>query len=83
MGKEATAAAGEAAVATKPKYRVNINLAWCKGCGICMAFCPKGILIAEGLDKKAKVTDESLCIDCGMCEVHCPDFAIEVVRSED
>ncbi len=68
--------------AAKPKYRVIINQDWCKGCGICIFFCPKKILEAEGLDQKVRVTDESLCINCGLCEVHCPDFAIQIIPSE-
>jgi len=67
---------------TKSRFRVLINIKWCKGCGICMAFCPKGILAAEGFSQKATVTDESQCIGCTMCEIHCPDFAIEVVKEE-
>ena len=70
------------ATAAKPKYRVRINSAWCKGCGVCVSFCPKAILVPEGLDQKVVVTDESLCAGCGMCEVHCPDFAIQIVPSE-
>lgn len=68
--------------AMKPKYNVVINQDWCKGCGVCMSFCPKGILVAEGLDQKARATDDSLCINCTLCVVHCPDFAIEIVPSE-
>ena len=67
---------------TKPKYKVLINQEWCKGCGICIEYCPKKILVAKGLDQKARVTDESLCINCKMCEVHCPDFAIEIIPNE-
>jgi len=75
--------ADTSATAAKPKYKVVIKPDWCKGCGICISFCPKGILVAEGLDQKVRVTDESLCIDCKMCEVHCPDFGIQVVPSEE
>lgn len=69
------------ATAVKPKFRVKINQDWCKGCGICLSFCPKGILVAEGLDQKVRVTDESLCTGCKLCEAHCPDFSIEVVEN--
>lgn len=69
--------------AARPKFRVKINQEWCKGCGICISFCPKNILEAEGLDQKVRVTDESLCINCGLCDVHCPDFAIEILPNEE
>jgi 2-oxoglutarate ferredoxin oxidoreductase subunit delta len=68
---------------TKSKNKIQINLDWCKGCGICVSLCPKGILEPFGLDQKVRVTDESACIRCKMCEMHCPDFAIEVKSEAD
>ncbi len=50
---------------------------WCKGCGICVEFCPGKVL--ELSDQgKATVVREADCIGCGFCELHCPDFAIVV-----
>ncbi|WP_428568733.1 MAG: 4Fe-4S binding protein [Solidesulfovibrio sp. DCME] len=65
---------------TEPKRgqnRVVVYPDWCKGCGICVAFCPKHVL-ATGPDGKARVVDEDACVNCGFCEPHCPDFAIVV-----
>ncbi len=53
----------------------------CKACGICIAFCPKSVLGADG-DGIAIVERPDECIRCRMCEFRCPDFAI-VVRSEE
>lgn len=54
--------------------RLGVNTAWCKGCGICVAFCPKEVLtMSKG---KVSIQDESLCIRCSMCENLCPDFAV-------
>jgi len=64
--------------AEKLKPHVRINTDWCKGCGLCAAVCPKKILRLGGFDQKAEVVDESLCINCKMCEIHCPDFAITI-----
>ena len=47
---------------------------WCKGCGICAAFCPKNVL--ELADGKVEIKHRELCILCGMCELRCPDYAI-------
>ena len=65
----------------KGKTKVFIYPDWCKGCGICVAFCPSKVLemSAEG---KAQVVREEDCINCGFCELHCPDFAI-VVKSKN
>ena len=50
---------------------------YCKGCNICVAFCPRHVL---SLKEGGKVWAEhpELCIGCRMCELRCPDFAIEV-----
>jgi 2-oxoglutarate ferredoxin oxidoreductase subunit delta len=52
---------------------VQINEHWCKGCGICVAFCPAHALKLE--DGKARVTIGA-CKVCGLCELYCPDLAI-------
>lgn len=58
---------------------VQINERWCKGCGICVAFCPKQALVLE--HEKAKTVPDR-CIACGMCELYCPDLAITVDKSK-
>ena len=56
-----------------------INQKLCKGCGICIEFCPKEVL---ALSEKGKVYEKQseLCIDCGQCELRCPDFASQVKK---
>jgi 2-oxoglutarate ferredoxin oxidoreductase subunit delta len=49
---------------------------WCKGCNICVAFCPKQVLVLR--NGKVFAEKPELCIGCKMCELRCPDFAIEV-----
>ncbi|MCI6870471.1 MAG: 4Fe-4S dicluster domain-containing protein, partial [Selenomonadales bacterium] len=49
----------------------------CKGCGICVAFCPKQVLALDELGK-VQVVNEEACIGCGQCELRCPDYAIFV-----
>lgn len=58
-------------------HRVIVYPDWCKGCGICAAFCPAKVL-AVGQDGKVRVEREDACVNCGFCELHCPDFAIVV-----
>jgi 2-oxoglutarate ferredoxin oxidoreductase subunit delta len=62
----------------KPSYKVVIYPDWCKGCGICAAFCPKKVLAIDH-QGKARVDREDECINCGFCELHCPDFAVVVL----
>jgi 2-oxoglutarate ferredoxin oxidoreductase subunit delta len=66
----------------KKKKTLVINRDWCKGCEICVAYCPKDVL---ELDEDGKVTAPRLesCIYCKLCELRCPDFAIEVREDED
>lgn len=63
-------------------HRVVIYPDWCKGCGICAAFCP-GKVLAVGPEGKARVVKADGCVNCGFCEPHCPDFAILVVPCEN
>ncbi len=60
----------------KKSFEHIIRERWCKGCNICVAFCPKKVLVL----KNGKVFAEKpeLCIGCRICELRCPDFAIEI-----
>jgi len=65
---------------TKKPPEVKIIENFCKGCGICVAFCPTQVLEMEG--GKAKVVHPEKCIACNFCELRCPDFAIAVYPAE-
>ncbi|HSD50124.1 MAG TPA: 4Fe-4S dicluster domain-containing protein [Candidatus Methylomirabilis sp.] len=56
---------------------IQINDAWCKGCAICVAFCPKDVLEMNRMDK-VEVKALEACTKCLRCEQLCPDFAIVV-----
>lgn len=60
---------------------IEINQKWCKKCGICITFCPTKVL-GENQDKNIVVNDLPACIGCKLCELRCPDFAIEVIFAE-
>jgi 2-oxoglutarate ferredoxin oxidoreductase subunit delta len=59
-----------------------IHRPWCKGCGICVAFCPKNVL---ELNEEEKVISPRIedCIYCSLCEIRCPDFAIQVYKEAE
>ena len=63
----------------RKEYSIDINKEWCKGCGICVSFCPENVL---GLDEneKAIVINPEKCVVCNLCELRCPDMAIAVIR---
>jgi 2-oxoglutarate ferredoxin oxidoreductase subunit delta len=52
---------------------IEIIEKYCKGCHICVEFCPKQVLEMRGFI--AAVKDLEACIKC---ELRCPDFAIKV-----
>ncbi|MCW4038213.1 MAG: 4Fe-4S binding protein [Candidatus Bathyarchaeota archaeon] len=55
-----------------------INRDWCKGCGICIEFCPTKALAWDDVEKIILAHPEK-CTSCGLCELRCPDLAIELV----
>jgi 2-oxoglutarate ferredoxin oxidoreductase subunit delta len=60
------------------RLAITVNPAYCKGCGICVAFCPEQVLAMEG--EKSVVVHLDACTECLQCEMRCPDFAITVER---
>jgi len=63
------------------KTIITVKEDWCKACGICIYYCPKKVLVAnEKGHPVAKNIDD--CIQCMLCELRCPDFAIQVKKRE-
>ncbi|MBW2030431.1 MAG: 4Fe-4S binding protein [Deltaproteobacteria bacterium] len=73
------------------KGKIVIDRELCKGCHICIHFCPnKLIAVSEKLNKKGYhpaefvgdnvEAQEKHCTGCTMCAIVCPDVAIEVYR---
>ena len=62
-------------MATENKELI-VNIAWCTGCGICAAFCPRKVL--ELRHEKVVVANPEACIKCALCELRCPDYVIHV-----
>ena len=68
---------------TKTKnFEIVVDKARCKKCGICIHFCPKDVL-AKDKDGYPEVVNKDACIQCMLCELRCPDFAIRLETEED
>jgi len=68
-----------------PRGAVVIDAERCKGCGLCIAACPKKVLALSGrLNRSgydtAHVERPEDCIGCAACAMTCPEVAIEVYR---
>ncbi len=57
--------------------KIEIIEKYCKGCHICVEFCPTKVLEMKGFT--AGVKNLEACIKCMQCELRCPDFAIKVI----
>ena len=65
--------------------KIVIDRDKCKGCLLCVSFCPKGLISKDrSLNKKGlnpvKFSDKPGCLGCALCAIICPDCCIEVYK---
>ncbi|MDO5301548.1 MAG: ferredoxin family protein [Tissierellia bacterium] len=71
------------------KGRVTFDKEYCKGCGLCVAVCPKNVLSLSTTELNHKgyrpAYDEHPedCIACMNCATMCPDSVISVYKIEE
>jgi 2-oxoglutarate ferredoxin oxidoreductase subunit delta len=67
--------------------KVIVHRELCKGCGLCVSFCPQNVMvISDTLNQMGyapvkwldKGNNGKVCIACAACATMCPDAAIEV-----
>ena len=69
------------------KFEVRFNGDICKGCELCVLYCPKKIVtISSHINNKgyspATVEDMNSCTGCRACALVCPDGAISIYKEE-
>lgn len=73
----------------KPEFHIKavIQVDYCKGCGICTAFCPQKILVLGDQTNAygypvVEMTDVTACRGCLRCSLMCPDTVFTFTREE-
>ena len=71
------------------KGTVVIEVDRCKGCELCTAVCPQGILRmnhdrfnARGYRPVELADPEGKCTGCALCALMCPDVVLTIYRSD-
>jgi 2-oxoglutarate ferredoxin oxidoreductase subunit delta len=73
---------------TSPHGEMHILRARCKGCGLCVRYCPRDVLeLSDDMNEKGyhppRAVQPERCVACRLCELLCPEFCIFVVESAD
>jgi 2-oxoglutarate ferredoxin oxidoreductase subunit delta len=58
------------------KHVIKIIEERCKGCELCVVYCPEDVLAMK--DLVVTIVNLDKCTGCMRCELFCPDFSIYV-----
>ena len=72
----------------KKRFKVLFQRDKCKGCELCVSFCPKKILALDSaVNTKgyhpACIVRQEDCIGCASCAQMCPDCCISIYELEE
>ncbi len=73
------AATAKPAAGSASPPQIDLDRDLCKACGICIELCPEEVFDRDGLGYPVIARPQE-CTSCLLCELHCPDFALEVRR---
>ena len=64
-----------------PHGNLYIDIEQCKGCAFCIEYCPRDVLeLSPDFNNKGYhypiTVKKDSCVNCNLCEMICPDFAI-------
>ncbi len=66
--------------------KIEINTKTCKGCELCILYCPKGCIKQDNFFNKKGIKpilfldEDNKCTGCSFCAIVCPDVCITVYK---
>jgi NAD-dependent dihydropyrimidine dehydrogenase PreA subunit len=55
---------------------LELDVQKCTGCSMCINVCPHRVFTLK--EKRASITNIDACMECGACQMNCPENAISV-----
>jgi len=70
----------------KQQKKITINKELCKGCELCVFYCPKKCLkLADEFNSAGHhpviLIKPEDCIYCGVCYIMCPDYVFSIIQT--
>ncbi len=70
-----------------PQGEPKIIIQRCKGCSFCIEYCPRDVLkMSTDFNRKGYhypvIAEKGACVNCNLCEMICPEFAIFCIESK-